>query len=33
MVKNVHDPKSKVQMYLSYLNFEKDRKIIILQTD
>jgi hypothetical protein len=33
MVKNVHDPKSKDQLYLSYLNFEKDTKIIILQTD
>ena len=33
MVKNVQDSKSKDQLYLSYLKFEKDRKIIILQTD
>ena len=33
MVKNVHDSKSKDQLDLSYLNFEKDRKIIILPTD
>ncbi len=36
MLKNVqryNDTKSKDQLYLSFLNFEKDRKIIILPTE